>query len=79
MKKQQTMNDQTQTIESPETHTKETKNSTFNVGWYIFIALMFGGIGVGKIVGNTGAGTMIGMALGFVGLVIYMIATKKHK
>ena len=34
--------------------------------WEIFVGLMFLGMGVGMVLGNTGAGTLIGMGLGFI-------------
>lgn len=70
------MENSTQTIESPEP--KKTKaHEPFNVGWYFFIGFMFAGMGIGKLTDYTGAGTLIGMALGFVALAIYMLITRK--
>ncbi|MBL4703761.1 MAG: hypothetical protein JKY54_04520 [Flavobacteriales bacterium] len=54
----------------------QTKQESKNIGWYFFIAAMFAGIGIGKLAGNPGAGTMIGMAAGFVAIGIYTLVQK---
>lgn len=46
-------------------------------GSYIFAGFMFIGMGIGAAIGNTGAGTMIGMGAGFIGSAIY--ESKKNK
>ena len=40
----------------------------------IFVGCMFVGIGIGMFFGETGAGTMIGMGVGFI---VYTIYSKK--
>ena len=42
----------------------------------IFVGCMFVGIGIGMFFGETGAGTMIGMGVGFI---VYTIYSKKEK
>ena len=42
----------------------------------IFVGCMFVGIGIGMFFGETGAGTMIGMGVGFI---VYTIYSKKKE
>lgn len=41
------------------------ENNSSNNSWFIFIGCMFVGMGVGAAINQEGAGTMVGMGIGF--------------
>jgi|GEM_PF-1590970 len=62
-----------------EIDTKTKSNRHLHTGHYLFIGLMFAGMGIGGLLDNTGAGTIIGMAGGFIAMAITtMIQNKKQ-
>jgi len=48
-----------------------------NIGGLIFVAFMFMGIGIGMLLDNVAAGTVIGMGIGFLGMAF--VRTKEIK
>lgn len=51
-------------------------NDKSNLGSYVFVGCMFIGMAIGMFVDNTGAGTMLGMGVGFIG---WYFASAKNK
>jgi len=49
----------------------QEKNNNNKIAGIIFIGIMFIGIGIGKVMGNTSVGTLIGLGVGFLASAIY--------
>lgn len=49
----------------------QEKNDKNKIAGIIFIGFMFIGIGVGKYLGNTSVGTLLGLGVGFLASAIY--------
>jgi hypothetical protein len=47
------------------------KNETNKIAGIIFVGIMFIGIGVGKYIGDTSVGTLVGLGVGFLASAIY--------
>jgi len=60
--------------------TPEEKRTKFqnNIGNYLFLAFMFGGMALGKLVDAMSMGTLCGMALGFAayGITLFILNRK---
>lgn len=49
----------------------QEKNQRNKIAGIIFIGFMFIGIGVGKYIGNTSVGALVGLGVGFLASAIY--------
>ena len=52
-------------------NTENQEDKKENIDWYIFIGCMFIGMGIGDALDNGGAGTLIGMGVGYLASILY--------
>ena len=55
---------------------KRSRKESRDYVWTLFVALMFIGLGAGMLVGEAGAGVLLGMGFGFLAVALARILKK---